>query len=218
MSNIFVLGDIHGKVSPVENLYRRNKGLIDSTDKNFLILLGDAGLNYYLNGRDEKTKKKLSKFPFTYFIIRGNHEERPSNLMKANPKNWFIQDFWDGLVYVENGFENILYASDIPSYYKIPIADKTYSVLSLPGAYSVDKFYRIMNGKTWFKDEQMTDEEMNLGIKLMYLNNHKADIVLSHTCPSIYEPSDLFLSNIDQNTVDRSMEIFLTKVDSLSCS
>lgn len=233
MSNIFVLGDIHGKVSPVENLYRRNKGLIDSADKNFLILLGDAGLNYYLNGRDEKTKKKLSKFPFTYFIIRGNHEERPSICAAKHPDKWHTEEFWGNTVYVENEFPYIKYALDEVAFYHIPYVKipyylrddneetgdiewedliDVYTALIIPGAYSIDKHYRLMNGWPWFENEQLSLEEQTKCLNIIE-GKPKVDLILSHTCPSIYEPSDLFLSNIDQNTVDRSMEILLTKVD-----
>ena len=38
----------------------------------------------------------------------------------------------------------------------------------------------------------MTEEEMNIGRKLV-MENPSVDLVLSHTCPCIYEPTDLFL-------------------------
>ena len=35
------------------------------------------------------------------------------------------------------------------------------------------------------------------------------DFVFTHTCPLSWEPTDLFLSAIDQSTVDNSMEVWL---------
>lgn len=41
----------------------------------------------------------------------------------------------------------------------------------------------------------------------------KVDIVLTHTCPYKYIPREMFLSGIDQSTVDNSTEEFLDKVE-----
>ena len=83
---IYLMGDIHGSHIPIENFFRRIKNnLSEDRENNILILLGDTGLNYYLDGRDNKIKKKLQKFPFTYFVIRGNHEQRPSIIAEENP-------------------------------------------------------------------------------------------------------------------------------------
>lgn len=39
-------------------------------------------------------------------------------------------------------------------------------------------------------------------------------MVLSHTCPLRYEPTEVFLPFIDQSTVDKSTEIWLGKIES----
>ena len=41
----------------------------------------------------------------------------------------------------------------------------------------------------------------------------KIDIVLSHTCPFKYEPTEMFLQGIDQSTVDDSTERWLDKIE-----
>ena len=38
------------------------------------------------------------------------------------------------------------------------------------------------------------------------------DLVLSHTCPYQYRPTDLFLSFIDQSKVDNSMELWMSQL------
>ena len=85
----WIMGDIHGSYAPIENFIRRNEDTINfSPETDLMILLGDVGLNYYKNERDIKIKKKINKYPFTYFCIRGNHEARPSICAAENPKEW----------------------------------------------------------------------------------------------------------------------------------
>ena len=210
--NIYVMGDIHGNTIPVFNFYNKRKHLIKEND--VLILLGDSGINYYLNGRDKKFKKELSKYPFTYFVLRGNHDERPSILAQNNPQDWTAEVFFGGMVLIEKAFPNIKYALDCPTLYAIPNQQGgTYTTFTLPGAYSVDKYYRLMNGWAWFKEEQLTPEEMDDGMEILKGLDYKCDLILSHTCPCMYEPTDLFLPSINQSTVDRTMEQYLGSIE-----
>lgn len=39
------------------------------------------------------------------------------------------------------------------------------------------------------------------------------DIVLSHTCPERYEPTEVFIKGIRQDMVDRSMEKWLNEIE-----
>ena len=87
-----------------------------------------------------------------------------------------------------------------------------YKTLSLPGAYSVDKYYRLARHLTWYKDEQLDEKEMELGRNLCR-NEAPFDLVLSHTCPYPYEPTDLFLAGLDQSTVDSTMERYLGEIE-----
>lgn len=207
---IWVCGDIHGSKNPIENFWRRNKDNIDfSSNTDCIILLGDVGANYFLNHRDKEFKQQLEKFPFTYFCIRGNHEERPLNLIAKNPNNWYLKKFFENNVYVENDFPNINYALDNITTYNI----NGYKTLIIPGAYSVDKYYRLVNGWSWFKDEQLSSEEMEGGRRIIEDNNYNFDIILSHTCPIIYEPTDIFLSVVDQSLVDKTMERYLGEIE-----
>ena len=59
----------------------------------------------------------------------------------------------------------------------------------------------------WFKDELLTSEEM--GQIELNINGNYYDIILTHTCPESWEPKDLFLSGLDQSSVDKSMEKWL---------
>lgn len=206
---IWSIGDIHGSFLPIENFYLKNKDNINfSKETDCIILLGDVGANYYFDGRDKKFKHKLEEFPFTYFCIRGNHEECPSICADKKPKYWSLEQFFGGSVWVEDNYPNIKYAMDCPYIYNI----NGYKTLTIPGAYSVDKYYRLSKGWSWFKNEQLSKEEMELGRRIIE-QDPAFDLILSHTCPICYEPTDLFLSSIDQSTVDKTMEIYLGEIE-----
>lgn len=210
---IYICGDLHGDYKPVDNFYQYmlNKQQ-PLTEDNILIILGDFGANYYLGLKDNIFKTRLNKYKLTYFAIRGNHEERPSVCMRKNSGKWHIEDFWGGQVYVENEFPYIKYALDVPSKYEIPTAQgKPIKTLVLPGAYSVDKDYRLANHWSWFPQEQCNEEEMLWGKMLAATADW--DLILSHTCPAIYEPIDLFLPIINQSTVDKTTEQWLGEIE-----
>lgn len=210
--NVWVIGDVHGDWFVIRNFYERHKDELSPHYRdNILIILGDFGANYYLNEKDDYFKEIISKFPFMYFVIRGNHEERPSIIAAKFPSKWRKQIFFGNIVWVEKNFPQIFYALDEGGEYTI---DKK-SVLVIPGAYSVDKNYRIMNHYSWFPNEQLSDLE-----RADILNNLKPhyDIILSHTCPYSWQTyiSDLFLSQVDQSLVDSTMEQFLDQVVQLT--
>lgn len=212
MNKIFVMGDIHGSNRAIKHFMKRAKAKENFDGSDTMILLGDAGLNYNLDTFDSIRKRVLGNYPFTYFIIRGNHEERPSECMKMFPDRWTTEEFFGNTVYVEKEFPYIKYALDEPTIYTIPHNGKVYKTLIFPGAYSVDKEYRLKVGHKWFPKEQMTEEEMNIGRKLV-MENPFVDLVLSHTCPCIYEPTDLFFPFIDQSKVDKTMEKYLGEIE-----
>ena len=111
-----------------------------------MILLGDVGANFALTGqRDHKFKSELSKLPFTFICLRGNHEARVKTVMDKNPDGWETISKYDGSIFVEKEFPHIEYLADGPAVYNF----KSYKTLSLPGAYSVDKYYRQARHLTW---------------------------------------------------------------------
>lgn len=190
---IYITGDIHRDFSRLDNI-KFNKD-------DMLIILGDAGINYYLNEEDNKFKEYLKKYNVKMFCIRGNHEERPENIETYKEINIF-----GGKVYLEEDYPYLIFAKDGEEY---NIDGK--SVLVIGGAYSVDKEYRLMYGYKWFKDEQLTKEEMDTIYNKVKGKHY--DVVLTHTCPYKYEPVEVFLSGIDQSKVDKSIELFLNKIE-----
>lgn len=168
-----------------------------------IIILGDAGLNFYLNKTDEKKKAMLNNRGYKFYLVRGNHEARPEDLPN-------IKMIWDeeirGNIFFEEEYPNIRYLIDGAYYYF-----GKYKCLVLGGAYSVDKEYRLLNHYPWFENEQLSKKEMD---DIIQLHDGAAyDFILSHTCPISWEPRDLFLPMIDQSKVDKSMEDFLEEIE-----
>lgn len=212
MKHYYVIGDIHGDFRVVRDFVQRNIQLhrdVANGDENVLICLGDFGANFFFNHRDENFKEKLGTYPFTYFVIRGNHEERPSICANKNPDKWHYEEMYENQVLVEDAYPYIKYALDMPAVYNIEGA----RTLVLPGAYSVDKWHRLANDWSWFSAEQLTEEEMEIGKQLVEDYEHDFSLILSHTCPLIFEPTDLFLSFVDQSMVDKTMERYLGEIE-----
>ena len=190
---IYITGDTHRDFSRLNDL--------NFNDDDMLIVLGDTGINYCLDEEDIRFKEYLKRYNVKLFCIRGNHEERPENI-----SSYSEVDMFGGKVFIEDDYPNLIFSKDGEVY---NIDGK--SVLVIGGAYSIDKNYRLMHGYKWFKDEQLSQDEMdNIFEKV---NGKYFDIVLSHTCPYKYEPREVFMSGIDQSKVDKSMEYFLDKIE-----
>lgn len=190
---IYITGDTHREFYKLHD--------VEKNKDNMLIILGDVGINYYLDERDKKLKEQLNSYNIKLFCIQDNHEERPENI-----STYKEIDMFGGKVFIEEEYPNLIFAKNGELY---DIDNK--KVLVIGGAYSVDKNYRIIYGYPWFKDEQLNKEEMD-----NILNKYKGqyiDIVLSHTCPLKYEPTEVFMKGIDQSHIDKSMERFLDKVE-----
>ena len=206
--NIYIIGDIHGDKTPIRNFYNNHiKDTPREHEENWLICLGDFGTLYYFDYRDRNLKRDLCKYPFKYFVIRGNHEERASNRAFLEPDLWEEVECFDNTCLRQPAFPNIYYAKDEGGIYNIA-GRKT---LVIPGAYSVDKWYRIRMGWSWFSDEQLTLRERQELEELA--SGQHFDLVLSHTCPYSYMPTDLFLRGIDQSLVDNTMERWLDRLN-----
>lgn len=189
----YVFSDNHGSLGQI--MEQRNILSLDADCG--LIILGDACLNYFGDESDWRRKNTLNSFGFKVYLVRGNHEMRPGNL--PNIKKIF-DDNVGGPVFIEEEFPNIRYFMEGRDFYMI----NGLKTIVIGGAYSIDKFYRIAVGNTWFEDEQMSQEEMRETEKLFL--DGGCDMVLSHTCPASYQPVDLFLDFIDQSAVDKTME------------
>ena len=217
IKNWIFTGDTHGGVGANIRISNIQKNMPEcEPSETGVIILGDAGLNFYLNKTDKKQKRMLNAQGYTIYCVRGNHEERPENIdtyhleYDANVGN---------MVWVEEEFPNIKFFADGGNY----VIDG-HPCLVIGGGYSVDKYWRLQRAGYsaaeasiadpkkcgWFKDECLTQEEMTA----IFESNQgkKFDFVLSHTCPYSWQPTDLFLGCIDQSTVDNSMEIWMDEL------
>lgn len=197
---IYCTGDIHGDVRTLLNWL--DKCRIPHQKDQIIVLLGDVGVNYFGNLHDQEAKVLLQDSNRTYFCIHGNHERRPASIAT------YHSDIWHGgAVYIEDEYSNLVFAQDGEVFDLEGL-----QTLVLGGAYSIDKWFRLQSGYHWFDDEQIPEQRRIVILdKVKQLD--KVDLVLSHTCPFQWQPTDLFLSYIDQNTVDNSMERWLAEIE-----
>jgi len=195
---IYITGDTHGHFDRIVEFCEKT----GTSKDDIMIILGDAGINYYGSG-DRSRKKKLQKLPITLFCIHGNHEQRPEAI-----ETYRLDDFCGGKVYIEDAFPDIKFAKDGQIYH---FDGREFIVIG--GAYSVDKFYRIARGANWFTNEQPFPEIKADVEAVLDARGWNVYGVLSHTCPVKYEPTEVFLAMIDQSTVDKTTEEWLNSIE-----
>lgn len=100
---VVLTGDTHSRFDHIEDFCAE----YDTTTEDIMIILGDAGINYWLDERDEELKDRLSRLPITLFCIHGNHEERPEDVTGYDMTEW-----WGGQVWVQKEYPNLLFAED----------------------------------------------------------------------------------------------------------
>ena len=197
---VYYTCDIHGNILPLLNFIRQ----FEMTGDDTIVVLGDAGLNYYGNSKgDKRAKYRLNDRGVKILCIHGNHEMRPATIPTYKEKEWN-----GGIVYVEDDYPNLMFAKageiyDLDGYKSIAIG----------GAYSVDKFYRLNRGLAWFDDEQPSDTIKARVEKNLERVGWKVDHVLSHTCPFKYIPTEAFLPGLNQALVDQSTEKWLDTIE-----
>lgn len=192
---IYITGDIHGEIDKVLFMIKYKKIKHDD----IIVLLGDVGVNYYLNKSEERPKRLLNDTGIQMLCVHGNHEARPNTIPSYHEKDWH-----GGTVYVEDEFPNLLFAKDGEIY---DLEGRKAIVIG--GAYSVDKEYRLARGWRWFPDEQPSDEIKKRVEENLDKASWKVDVVFTHTCPYPFEPVEAFLPSIDQASVDKSTEAWL---------
>lgn len=67
---VYITGDIHGDPRDLIRFSEAHS----LTSEDTIIILGDAGFNFYLHGRDRKAKKLAARIPATLLCIHGNHK------------------------------------------------------------------------------------------------------------------------------------------------
>ena len=99
----YITGDTHGDFRRYYDFMAQQK----PTEQDTMIVLGDAGLNFYGNEIDERKKDFVNSFPFTTFCVHGNHEMRPANI-----PTYKIREYCGGIVWYEEQYPRIQFAKD----------------------------------------------------------------------------------------------------------
>jgi 3-oxoacid CoA-transferase subunit A len=197
---LHLTGDIHGDPRPV--LAYAKTHIISPDD--VIILLGDVGANFYRSIRDDHLKDALSGLPCPVLCIHGNHEMRPESIQSYEPREWH-----GGIVYTERAWPRLCFAKDGEVYDLEGLR-----AIAIGGAYSPDKEYRRSLGYGWWPDEQPSDETMAYVEAQLEAHSQAVDLVLSHTCPARFIPTEALLPGLDQSTVDRRTEEWLGHIES----
>ena len=194
---VYLTGDTHRDFDRIYSFCEEYGTIAEDV----LIILGDAGINYFCDYRDLELKSELAELPITLLCVHGNHEERPFEL------GYDELEWRGGLVYYEEDYPNLLFAKDGEIY---DFDGK--KTIAIGGAYSVDKWYRLAHGMAWFDTEQPSDDIKKYVEAQLEKHNWKVDYVLSHTVPVECEPVWAFIPGLDQSTVDKSTENWLQKI------
>lgn len=191
---IYLTGDTHGNFKRIKRFCEENHTNVDD----ILIVLGDNGVNFTGGARDKWLKTSLANYPITFFLIRGNHDRRPSSLKTISKVSKFGNE-----CYTEE-YSNIYYGIDGKQY----LFDEK-KCLVIGGAYSVDKFYRLEYcPDAWFANEQLSEVEMKKIID--DVSGKKYDFVLTHTAPEQMIPYESLPMRL--TGIDKSMEYFFDKL------
>lgn len=196
---IFITGDTHGDFRRIVTFCEQYK----TKREDVLIILGDSGINYYGKIKDRVLKNWLKNLSITLFCIHGNRENRPENI-----SSYQLIKKYQGLVYQEKQYPNLLFAKDGEVY-----NFNGKKALVIGGAYSLDKFYRISCGHNWWSDEQPSNEiKVKISQKVYELGY--LDYVLTHTCPLKFEPKEK-INCIKFLEIDKTTEEWLDRMEDL---
>ena len=191
---IFVTGDIHGYHS-IGKLSTKNwtEGK-ELTKKDYLIVAGDFGMlwSYLRTKSEEHWLKWLDDQPWTTLFVDGNHENFDL-LENLQEKEMFgdrvgivshsVFHLRRGVVYRING----------------------HKILTIGGAHSHDRAYRKW-GETMWKQEEITDADVEKAKESLAKVNYQVDWVISHCAPPEWAIKAMPLSQVHYYQPDGSEE------------
>lgn len=167
---VMILGDLHGNArAAVHSVYTAKDAGIGT-----ILQVGDFGLwDHELNGvkfLDELNSALVASNAMLVWVD-GNHEnfDRLDWYVGNNPRNRF------GQVYIRS---NILYS---PRGCLFKLGARRF--MSVGGAVSIDKSWRKL-GKSWWKQEQLTDGQLEDILAKHAASPGKIDVLLTHDCPT----------------------------------
>lgn len=201
----YVTGDTHGNGYDLAG--RMLKASMQPGDT--IIIAGDAGIAYgnWKSGTMLRTAEE--KPDIGIIVMRGNHDVRywrnATRYDGALRPGWHLTkpDRHGTSFLYDERYPNVLYVRDDGGLYDI----NGTSILFMPGAYSIDKQWRLDNGYPYEEEEQLTKSEMERLTTIAEGTDERITVV-SHTCPQAWEDevSATFFRGIDQASVDKTME------------
>lgn len=201
----FITGDKHRNFENVKRFCLD----MNTRRKDVLIILGDAGFNYFEDSRDDKLKKEVSELNITLFCLHGNKENRPQNI-----GTYGVRSFCGGKVYYEPKYPNIYFAIDSEVY---TFEGKKYMVVG--GAHSVDKMRCLEEDQPYWNDEMPDDATKAKVEERLAAENNSIYGMMTHTCPIQYLPTEMFMSTRQNAEIKRqprsakSKKIFKPDID-----
>lgn len=171
---VYITGDTHGEIDISKLTAGSWRGGRKLTKDDVLIIAGDFGLVFYPYKSDSEKYwlDWLEDRPWTTLFIDGNHENF-DRLYNEYP----CDEQFGGEVGVIR--PSVLHLRRRGHVYTI--ADKRFWCFG--GAESVDKKSRI-EGRSWWRQEEPTAEEMAYGLSQIEEYGGKFDFIVTHDCPS----------------------------------
>lgn len=210
---IYISGDLHGSRESIAE--RLGQLPHDCSSEDIIITLGDVGLEYGSKVMGSM-KKTMRAFDGKWIIMRGNHDARywkrhtyidsDTGILRAE-NGWEFVDKYGSVLLRQKKYPNIFYIKDEGDILGI----QNYTCLFIPGAYSVDKEYRIKEHLPYEPEEQLTEKEFIQLIEKAEEYSEDIDFVFSHTAPYKLESElkYLFLGFVNQNNIDKYSEKWL---------
>ena len=187
-NKIIITGDTHADISRILKIDDS-----EMTKNDIVIILGDFGVIWGDNERTEYCLKVLGEKNFTTAFLDGNHE----NFVEIARLEKTI--FWN------NGYAGLLPYGVIHllrgEIYNIN--DKRIGVCG--GANSVDLWHRI-EGVSWWREEEITNNDINKFMTIAEEYDNKVDIMLSHDAPASIIPVVKLYSGVNDGGISNSQK------------
>jgi len=192
---IYVTGDTHKDFHRLSNgNFPECQGM---TKNDYVIILGDFGgvWNKEEDGEEKFWFNWLQERPFTTLFVDGNHENF-DRLLNYPEKEWnggIVNEIRPSVLHLKRGYLFNIDGRKCFAFGGAKSHDIQDGILEVGDdrirkwRKEYNRMFRI-NHVSWWKEEEPSKEEMNLGIKTLEENNWNVDFVFTHECPT----SDLF--------------------------
>jgi len=171
--SIFMFGDFHNNARNEKVFLQIDEfpEQVNLTSDDTMIITGDVGI---IGGKyREENRNWIASQNYTTLCVMGNHEQ------------W--NDYFELSIEIKFGGKiRVLKTSSKDIYFTITgevytIEGKTF--LSINGALSIDK-ERLVDGISWFKEETISNNEIDIVLDKINEINGKVDYLLTHTVSS----------------------------------